>query len=69
MKCSNFFLKPPIEGREPLRNWKPIKTSPRMQARLAKEEKKEEDMEEEGMAKEAKEQKEEEGVAMEEMAE
>jgi len=69
VKCSDFFLKPPIEGREPSRNWRPIKTSPRVQTRLAKEEEKGEDMEVEEMAKEVEEQEEEEGVAMEEAAE
>ena len=67
-KCSNSFLKLPIEGREPLRNWRPIKTSPRVQTRLAKEEEKGEDMGVEEMAKEVEEQEEEEGVAVEEAA-
>jgi len=67
-KCSNFFLKLPIKGREPLHSWRPIKTSPRVQTRLAKEEEKGEDMEAEEMAEEVEEQEEEEGVAVEEAA-
>ena len=67
MKCSDFFLKLPIKGREPLHNWKPIKTSPRAQTRVAKEEEKGEDKEKEEMAEEVEEQEEEEVVAMEEV--
>ena len=67
-KCSDFFLKLPIEGREPSCNWRPIETSPRVQTRLAREEEKGEDMGVEEMAKEVEEQEEEEGVAVEEAA-
>jgi len=69
VKCSDFFLKLPIMERGLLHNWRPIKSSSRVQTRLAKEEEKGEDMEEEEMAEEAKEQEEEEVVAMEEAVE